>query len=170
MDSKIGLRNSAKSIRKSLDIDAISLNAVSKIRRNEIYHQSFHVLIFYPMKYEINLLKLLNDDKAFYLPKVSSDNLLICPYKLNDRLVKSKFNIYEPCSHPVEPSILDLVILPALMADRSGYRLGYGSGFYDRFLASNHSFRTILPVAKELCVEKLPHEEFDKKSDIVIEC
>ena len=170
MDSKTDLRIKAKSIIKNLDIDTLSLSAVSKIRENYVYKQSQNVLLFYPLKYEINLLDLLNDDKNFYLPKVDGDKLVICPFKKGDKLEKSHFNIEEPCSNPCSPLILDLIILPALMADAAGYRLGYGGGFYDKFLAENSSVPAILPIAKELYVKELPHENFDIKADIVITC
>lgn len=168
MDSKINLRTMAKSIRKNLDMQAISFSAVAKIRQLDFYKSAKNILIFYPMKNEINLLELLNDDKNFYLPKVCGDKLFVCPFLKGDKLEKSCFNTEEPCTNPVNPNILDLVFLPALIADREGYRLGYGGGFYDRFLSENPSVLSVLPIAKELYVEKLPREEFDRKADIVI--
>ena len=59
MDSKIDLRIKAKSIRKYLNISKISSLAVSKIRDVDIYKEARNVLIFYPMRYEIDLLALL---------------------------------------------------------------------------------------------------------------
>ncbi len=170
MISKEELRSRAKSIRKTLDLQAISELAVLKIKQLKIYKSAKNVLIFYPKKYEISLLDLLDDDKNFYLPKVSGNNLLVCPFRAGDILKKSAFNISEPCSNPADPSILDLVIVPALMADTEGYRLGYGGGFYDRFLSAYPYLKTILPVPKDLFFEKLPHDKFDKKADIIICC
>lgn len=169
MDSKIDLRIKAKSIRKYLNISKISSLAVSKIRDVDIYKEARNVLIFYPMRYEINLLDLLDDDKNFYLPKVCGQKLFICPFKKGDKLEKSAcFNVNEPCTEPVDPNKLDLIIVPALMVDKNGYRLGYGGGFYDRFLGENSFIKTIVPIPKELFVEKLPVEIFDKKIDVVI--
>lgn len=168
MDSKINLRAKAKDIRKFLDIKNISAEAVGKIRQTEVYKSALNIMIFYPLKYEINLLDLLNDNKDFYLPKVSGSDIYVCPFNAGDTLVKSSFNIKEPCSNPVEASVIDLVILPALMADKEGYRLGYGGGFYDRFLEKNPNIKTILPIPKELFIDKLPYESFDKKADLVI--
>lgn len=170
MDSKINLRYNAKKIRKSLDISQMSKKAVSMIRECEVYQNAHKVLIFYPMKYEINLLELLNDSKKFYLPRVCGDDLKICPFSAEDKLIKSNFNVCEPCSKPVNPECLDLIIVPALMADRFGYRLGYGGGFYDRFLAKYPQIPTFLPIAKELYVDELPHEQFDIKVDEIIKC
>ncbi|MBQ3819312.1 hypothetical protein II810_02585, partial [bacterium] len=64
--SKQEIRTKAKGIRNNLDIQEISKNLVSKIKNLDIYKQSKNVLIFYPLKNEINLLDLLKDDKNFY--------------------------------------------------------------------------------------------------------
>lgn len=168
MDSKSDLRKKAKCIRKSLSIAEKSKIAIEKIRGNTLYIPAKNVLIYYPLRYELNLLALLDDEKNFYLPRVCGENLQICPFKKGDKLVTSSFNICEPCSNSINPRNLDLVVVPALMADKSGFRLGYGGGFYDRFLVKNNTVKTILPIAKELIVEELPHEEFDIKIDEII--
>lgn len=160
MDSKLTLRAKAKEIRKNLDLEKISKEICKIIRKNNFYKESKNIMIFYPLKYEINLLDLLKDNKNFYLPKVNNEDILICPYDKN--LVKSELNIYEPCTNPVDSNILDLIFVPALMVDKENYRLGYGGGFYDRFLKTAKA-HTIVPIAKELIVEKLPHEKFDIK-------
>lgn len=169
MGNKADLRLRAKSIRKSLNLTEISENIVSLIRKNSYYINSKKVMLFHPTRYEINLLALLNDEKKFYLPKVRGNDLLVCPYCLDDKLEKSNFNILEPCSNPESAEGLDLVIVPALMVDKDGYRLGYGGGFYDRFLAKYGEYlKTIVVIPKELYVEKLPIDEYDKKLDCVI--
>lgn len=168
MDSKSDLRKKAKCIRKSLSIADKSTIAIKKIRENTLYIPAKNVLIYYPLRYELNLLALLDDEKNFYLPRVCGENLQICPFKKGDKLVVSSFNICEPCSNSINPRNLDLVVVPALMADKFGFRLGYGGGFYDRFLFENNTVKTILPIAKELIIEELPHEEFDIKIDEII--
>ena len=159
MKTKQELRLEAKNIRKNLDMQEISKNLVLKIRDLKEYQESQNVLIFYPMSCEVNLLDLLKDNKNFYLPKVKGNDLVICPF--TNELEKSELNIYEPCSNPVNPQILDLIFLPALMADKNNNRLGYGKGYYDRFLAKYPNIKTILPIAKELVVDKLPVDNFD---------
>ncbi len=166
MDNKTDLRVRAKSIRKTLDIARLSDNAVNQIRQIKLYQNAQNVLIFHPMQYEISVLGLLKDTKNFYLPKVCGNELLVCPY--SDKLEKSEFNVCEPCSNPVNADIIELAIVPALMADKDGYRLGYGGGFYDRFLSANPHIKTIVPIAKELYVEKLPRDEFDVKIDYAV--
>ncbi len=162
MDKKIDLRANAKEIRKNLNMDGVSKQLVTKLRNHSFYKNAVNILLFYPLKNEVNLLSLLEDNKSFYFPRVSGNDLLVCPYNKGDKLEKSSFNVLEPCSSPVNPKILDLIIVPALLVDRSGYRLGYGGGFYDRFLAEYSTDKnTICLMPKQLIVDKLPVEKFD---------
>ena len=164
MKSKTDLRIYAKELRKTLDITSISQNLVDVIRQSDIYKSAKNVMIFYPKKYEVDLRDLLNDNKNFFLPKMNGQDLLVCPY--SGDLEKANFDIMEPCTEPVDIEILDLIIVPALMVDKQGYRLGYGGGFYDRLLKTTIA-KTFSALPKELFVEKLPYDEFDVKVDKV---
>ena len=170
MEDKIDLRIQAKYIRKQLDISKLSSCAVKLVRENETYLQAKNVMLYYPTKYEIDLLALLDDDKNFYLPKVSGKDLLVCPFKRNEKVVLSSLKIKEPCSLPSNPEILDLIIVPALMIDKNGYRLGYGGGFYDRFLNKYSGTKTLTVIPDKLFTDNLPREEFDRKIDEFILC
>ncbi len=170
MKSKNELRLYAKNLRKSSDINFVSEIACSKVEALDVFKNSKNIMIYYPLKYEINFLDLMKYcDKKFYLPKVNGDELLVCPYKSGDSLVKSDLNIFEPKTEPIDPKNLDLVIVPALMADSEGYRLGYGGGFYDRFLKKyKQNFATLSVVLEKLCVKKLPNDIFDERIDYII--
>ena len=167
MDKKISLRLKAKEIRNSLDIANISNILTEKIRHLDIYKYSKNVMIFYPLKNEINLLKLLDDNKNFFLPRMNGKTLECCPYKKNDRLKTVKFNIKEPETECVECPNLDLVITPALAVDKKGNRLGYGGGFYDRFLSKINS-KTLVALPQDLLFDNVPCEKFDIKIDYII--
>lgn len=170
MFTKVELREKAKQIRSLLEIDKLSRKMVESIRSAEIYEVAENIMIFYPLKDEINLLPLLKDKKNFYLPRVEGKELVVCPYKEGDKLVVSKFNTQEPTSEAVEPDILDIVFIPALMVDNSFHRLGYGLGFYDRFL-SKSSLRAIkiVPIPSVLIKDKIPFDEFDAQFDIILD-
>lgn len=174
MLNKKELRKKAKEIRFSLDIEKISEGIVKNIQNLETYKKANNVMIFYPLKHEVNLLGLLNDRKPegikkFYLPKVQGENLLVCPYKIGDELTISEFKTEEPISAPVDSNILDIIFVPALMVDKHLHRLGYGGGFYDKFLSKNAISATkIVAIPSALVIEKLPSENFDAKIDIAV--
>lgn len=167
MNNKTDLRRRAKELRKNLPISEISDKLTDLIRSSTNYISAKNVMLFYPTKYEIDLRKLLKDYKNFYLPRVNGKDLEVCPYKIGDKLEKSEFHIFEPISKAVDKNILDLIIVPALMVDDKGYRLGYGGGFYDRFL-KDFKVKTISALPIELRTQNLPHEDFDISIDEII--
>ena len=82
-------------------------------------------------------------------------------------MYESCFKTLEPDSEPVKKDLIDLVIVPALAVDKNNYRLGYGGGFYDRFLA-NIKAKKVVCIPKELVVETIYPESYDVKIDSVI--
>lgn len=168
MNNKSDLRKWAKSVRKNLNMTLISSLIVEKVIVSDFFKLSHNIMIFYPLANEVNLLPLLKfSDKNFYLPRINNDNLECCSYLQNDILKKSEFNTYEPISNKINPSILDLIFVPALAVDTNNYRLGYGKGFYDRFLLNLHALK-IVPIAHELVVNSIYHESHDLPVDLII--
>lgn len=86
-----------------------------------------------------------------------------------NQLVPGKFGIPEPdFSCPaVSLSEIGAILVPGLMADRRGYRLGYGGGYYDRWLAGYEGF-TAMVCPEERLVDSLPHEAFDLPVTLVL--
>ena len=171
MITKTDLRKTARKIRNSLDMKKISEKIVENIFEFEAYQKATHIMFFYPLENEVNLLKLLEDKtKSFYLPKVDGDNLLVCPYKIGDELAVSKFKTREPVSKLIANlDILDIIFVPALMADKTKNRLGYGGGFYDRFLSKqNTKVAKIVAIPSALIIDELPLDYFDEIVDVII--
>jgi 5-formyltetrahydrofolate cyclo-ligase len=156
METKTQLRSKAKQIRSGLDMPARSRELCAKLRGQNYYKRAKHVMIFHPKPGEVDVLELLEDNKNFYLPRCRGEYLEVCPYSA--QLTPSKFSVMEPCTDAIDTDNLDLVIVPALMADKKHYRLGYGGGFYDRFLGAVTS-ALLLP--QELIVDTLPTEAHD---------
>ena len=162
------LRKWAKEERKKLDIETLSLILTEKLKATKEYQQAENVMIFYPLKDEVNLLNLLNDkDKSFYLPKIKNNNLLCCSYKNGEELCESCFKTKEPNTEPSDKNILDLIIVPALAVDKDGYRLGYGGGFYDRFLKDIKAIKLVC-ISKKLILNSVFPEKHDIKMDKII--
>lgn len=89
-----------------------------------------------------------------------------------DQLVAASFNLLEPSkdlSALTEDQMNDSIcIVPALLVDTKGYRLGYGAGFYDRFLSTYSGKKICLVYQQNLSKTTLPHTEFDVPVDMVI--
>ena len=146
--SKEDLRKWAKEERKRYNTEELSKLLVQKLQETNEYKQAKNIMIFYPLEFELNMLFLLDDkEKKFYLPKIDGKNLLCCPYIQGEELCESCFKTKEPLTEPVEKDLIDLVIVPALAVDKDNYRLGYGGGFYDRFL-------TEIAASKIVCISK----------------
>ena len=160
--NKQQLRKWAKEERSKLDMEALSKELVQKFQETEEYKQAKQVMIFYPLKDEVNLLELLDDNtKTFYLPKIDGDNLLCCKYIKGEPLCESCFHTKEPNTEPELNFTPDLIVVPALAVDKNNYRLGYGKGFYDRFLGVNKESNIIVCIPKQLIVESIYPDEFD---------
>jgi len=166
--NKSELRKWVKEERKKLDLVEISSGLAKKLQDAKEYKEAKNIMLFYPKSDEINLLELLEDKtKNFYLPKICDKNLLCCSYCLGDELEESIFKTKEPKSEPVNESILDLVIIPALAVDKNNFRLGYGGGFYDRFLA-NLKCKKIICIPQKFVLETVYPQEHDIPVDKII--
>ena len=166
--NKQDLRKWARGKRLELDLELISHVLVKKLKQTKEYQQAKNVMIFYPLKDEVNLLSLTEDEnKLFYLPKINGNDILCCKYDKDLPLCESCFHTKEPLTEPQNQSIIDLIIVPALAVDKNNYRLGYGKGFYDRFL-KNSPAKTIVCISKQLLVETVFPEEHDIPVDLII--
>ncbi len=99
----------------------------------------YHVFLPITDKKEIDtsfLLSILQGrDKNVILPKMEGDDLIHFLLTDNTRLKTNKWNVPEPVDGiSVESSKIEVVFVPLLAFDKQGNRVGYGKGFYDRFL------------------------------------
>lgn len=86
----------------------------------------------------VRYLKFSNPDIKIAVPKIDHHSKSLYHYELleNIQLVPNAFGIDEPESGKrVEAEEIDVVLVPLLAFDKKGYRVGYGKGFYDKFLA-----------------------------------
>lgn len=161
-------KNRRQEIFNSDRLDRISKQIVENILNSAVFKSAKNVMLFYPFGKEINLLPLLNvKDKNFYFPKCKEKEILCCPNC--DEYDENKFGIKEPKSAPLaDLSILDLILVPALCADLNCQRIGYGGGFYDRFLSKGElGAKRAIVISNDFLFEKLPAEKFDVPCDLI---
>lgn len=140
------LRLSYATLRNELSPDSrenFSLNIANRCLQLPVWDlQIFHIFLSIPQRNEVDtsflLTVLQGKDKDIAVPKVSGKGELV-HYLLTDATAfrNSRWGIPEPVSGiRVIPRQIDVVFLPLLAFDLEGYRVGYGGGFYDRFLAN----------------------------------
>lgn len=82
----------------------------------------------------------------------------------------STFSVPEPVGSeiPANPSEIGLVVVPMMAFDRRGFRLGYGAGYYDRFLSAHPRMKKIGVTFSCLELERVPADENDVPMDVVV--
>ena len=131
-----------RSLLKHTEIDVLELELFNNLLSLPIWDkENYHVFLSAAGLKEINTEPLLSilqgKDKNIVVPKVTSATDMV-HYLLTDgtKLEMSKWGIPEPTNGLVVlPKILDVVFVPLLVMDKQGHRVGYGKGFYDRFLS-----------------------------------
>ena len=139
-------------IRKSLLEQGLTLSSQSidqlnnQIQKNIIESLDLskmnNVLLYFPYKQEIktNLLhqELIKYSHNIYMPKIFPERIMkFNLYTSEYSLVKNKYGITEVDNEEyLEPNFFDAMFIPFIGVDVNGYRIGYGGGYYDRFLES----------------------------------
>lgn len=142
---------------------------------SEIYRSSAEILCYCSTGSEIDTSAIihtsLRDAKKLFLPKCTDQNGNMTFYRVEDTncLVKGAFGIYEPDDSFCPPAFEfcnAVCVVPGLAFDKNGNRLGYGKGYYDRFLEKF----TIISAGlcyNELISDILPAEKHDLPVDYI---
>ncbi len=144
--TKSELRKKYKALRKSLSVDQaddFSLAIANRLLQLDIWDKSFyHIFLSIEEQKEINTEYILNilagKDKNIVISKSNFENISLTHYLLTDstRIKKNHYNIPEPIDGiEINSSQIEVVFVPLLAFDNTGNRVGYGKGFYDRFLS-----------------------------------
>ena len=172
------LRRFYLNIRKELSGEGRSLldaALISNTVSQPCFEHADVVLCYYPVRGEPNILPLarraLELGKQVAFPICDPDSCTMTFHKITDlsQLVRGAYSIPEPS--PSLPTVTDtshaLCIVPALSFDRGGYRLGYGKGYYDRYLSTFEGFAIGLLYSYFLS-SRLPRNEFDRAVKLLI--
>jgi 5-formyltetrahydrofolate cyclo-ligase len=169
---KSALRKEATALRAQLPMTDISHDICGLIGQWPLFGKAEHVLLYFPFRNEVDLMPLVSrfSEKHWYLPVTGSGGeITFYPYQPDMSLQIGKYGIAEPL--PTGPAFTPehhspaLLLVPGLLFDRQGYRLGYGKGYYDRLL-NQPDFKAvscqragITPEA--LLRDSLPHDPWD---------
>ena len=177
MQQKSKLRKKYLNLRKEkyYDVDKKFFYPLLKLIRKKIKKKSIRIALYYPSNFELNILKVL-ELKYFFiqeilLPVLEKNNLMnFHPWKKNEALVTNEFGLLEPVK--TKAKIPDVILIPLLAFDKEKFRLGYGKGYYDRYLNKYiKSYKNILTVGVAFSFQKyhkLPVNQNDVKLNFIL--
>ena len=176
---KIELRRKYKKIRQNMPLDKkqqLDKSLFENFVNNIEYKQAKTILAFVSKDIEVDTTEIINkafsDNKTVAVPLCNTEEKLMDYYiiKSFDDLEKGAYGLLEPITDRCE-KVTDftssICMVPGLVYDQSGYRLGFGKGYYDRFLI-DYSGVTV-GVCYSRCIEQeLPRGFYDKPINLVI--
>ena len=114
---------------------------------------------------------LLDSGKNVYVPKCDTEKCEMCPVRITslDNLHKNKYGILEPVDNGNMDDIIDVIIFPGLVFDKTGNRIGYGKGYYDKFFSSLNFCPPKIGVCYDFQIlDSIPADNNDVKMDMII--
>jgi len=142
-----------------------------KLKKINAFRDAQKIGVYYPIGSEILtqdvIQELLSDGKDVFLPKVIEKEMEFRKIIDFSSLEKGSFDIMEPKEDCEIDNDLDVVLVPTVGISPSGVRLGYGHGFYDRFLAEHKSLTISLTLEKQI-IKNIPKSEHDIMIDLII--
>ena len=177
MQQKIKLRKKYLYLRKKkyYNINKDFFLPLFKLIRLRIKKKLVKIALYYPSNFELDVLKLFEFNSIFrqdiLLPVTNKNNLMnFYSWKKNDVLFVNEFGILEPAKTQIK--VPEIILVPVLAFDKNKYRLGYGKGFYDRYLNRYlKQFKNILTVGVAFSFQRhhnLPVNQNDVKLDFII--
>lgn len=182
MINKTEIRKYIKEMKKNLSKEEIRIRSnriAKKLYAKPFYKQAECIYLYVSYNQEIDTVeiikRILEDKKRVAVPKVADKNMEFHEITSLDQLSEGAFGILEPTvNKPVsdnpEWASSNLMIIPGLAFDKNGNRIGYGGGYYDRYL-HKYPDRIGLKIALAYdfqVLEYIDTESYDEKIDGII--
>ncbi|WP_277040616.1 5-formyltetrahydrofolate cyclo-ligase [Turicimonas muris] len=171
---KTSLRKKLKQLRDERPIDHCVSAAVIDNLSSWISEQSYFTVGFYlPIFHEVDLVPFMtswlerNPGKKAAIPVIENNQMFFAEWSPETKLTKGIFNTLVP--QTIRKIAPDLLLVPCLGFDNSNYRLGYGGGWYDRYLSQTNPRPFTVGIAYSQCrIETIEPEETDIPLGLII--
>lgn len=170
------IRRQILSIRKNMHKDSVLLlsNIICSNIEDALFLDNISdICLFMPIQNEVDLQKLYyicrNRQINIWLPRILCNSMDFYLYDDNTSLIEGAYHIMEPDNMTkLVPNSTTLVIIPGCVFSVKGDRIGYGGGYYDRYMAMYPACQYIAVCFDFQIMDTIPHEEHDKKPDIIV--
>ena len=175
MDKKL-LRKTIRDQKRAMTVEQIEEKSRllgEQFRGSDLYRQAKSIYGYLPYNQEVRTVAMLEqalkDGKRVAVPKCYGDEMRFIWMDDLSKVEKGYAGIPEPIADdPVADDETALVLMPGLAFDPMGHRIGYGGGFYDKFLAKEPGHPTLALCYDFQMMDHLETEEFDIPVDRVI--
>jgi 5-formyltetrahydrofolate cyclo-ligase len=171
---KARLRKQFLDARDALSLDFIKITSKQiqdNLRKIDFFRSAKSIGAYYSIGSEVRtqdiLQEILNAGKDLALPKVVKNDLVFKKITSFSDLEPGNFSIMEPKDKCEIVKNFDVVVVPAIALTRDGFRLGYGFGYFDRFLRGKKLKTIALSYAKQI-IKSFPHDEQDIKINCIV--
>ena len=170
------LRNKIKALKRAMTQQEIEEKSQALGRlflASDAYKKARTIYGYLPYNQEVRttamLQKALEDGKRVAVPKCYGEEMRFIYLDDLSKVEKGYCNIPEPIADgPIADDPTALVLMPGLAFDPQGHRMGYGGGFYDKFLAAEPNHPTLALCYDFQMLEHLETESHDIPVDFVI--
>ena len=173
---KTALRREIREKKKAMSMEEIETRSArlgELFAQTEAYKNAETIYGYMPYNQEVRTVPILEqairDGKRVAVPKVYGDIMKFIYLEDLTQVEKSDMGIPEPVAdEPVAEDQTALVLMPGLAFDKEGHRIGYGGGFYDKFLMAEPNHPTVALCYDFQMYAHLDTEEFDIPVDMVL--
>lgn len=156
----------------SSDLMKIASKQIQKnLKKIKEFREAKKIACYYPIGSEVFtqdiIQELISQGKHVSLPVVDGENLVFREIKDFKDLEKGRFDIMEPKDNCPVLENPEIILVPTVGISRDGVRLGYGYGFYDRYLQDSSALKISLAFSKQV-IKSIPSVDTDVKMDLVV--
>jgi len=156
----------------SADLRDISSRKIHEnLKQMNVYNTSQNIACYFPIGSEVNtqeiMLDILEKGKNLLLPRITKNDIIFHVITNLEQLEKGDFDIMEPRDDYEKAKKIDCILVPTIAISKSGIRLGYGRGYYDRFLSTIKSVKISLTYSKQI-IKSIPNDTHDIKMDWIV--
>jgi len=176
---KSALRKKMLDLRDSMQLDDISRKSTMiqrRLFRLAEFRQAKVIMFYVSFRSEVATHEMIKhsllNGKVVAVPAVNLAQKELEPFCIGslDQLVPGTYGVLEPNKHRKQAGLkaIDLIIVPGCAFDLNGFRLGYGAGYYDEFLARDLSITSVGLAFELQVVPEIPHESRDVPVDLLV--
>ena len=156
------------------DWQTASKNAQLQLLSLEEFQRARSVALYYPAHRETDTMMVakaaLADGKKLFFPVVCGLEMEMHQVEDLEELKPGRFGIHEPCRLENLSALPDLIVVPGVLFDLNGHRIGYGKGYYDRFLEKYNENGHLVGLCHDfqLVDDPIPADRHDIRMEVIV--